>query len=69
MKRGREPVCKVERCGGAATGFVLRGELFVGPPTEALQVGLCAFHMTEVMEMGPRSQVLAGLAAAYPSVR
>jgi len=69
MALRQAPVCQVPKCHRAATAFVVRGEVFVGPPTRSSQAGVCAPHMAEVIEVGRRSQVLASLASAYPSVR
>ena len=63
------PVCQVPRCHRAATAFVVKGEIYVGPPTRSFQAGVCAFHIAEVIEVGRRSQVLASLETAFPSIR
>ena len=61
--------CQVQGCSKPARAFVVRGEVFVGPPQESFQAGVCASHMAEVLDISQRNKVLAGLVSAYPSVR
>ena len=59
--------CQVPGCNRHAAAFVVRGEVYVGPPQELFQAGVCGPHMTEVLEPETRRQVLNHLASAFPS--
>jgi hypothetical protein len=46
MERGERAggVCQVPGCDGAASAFVLNGEVYLGRPQHPTHVGLCARH-------------------------
>ena len=46
--------CQIKGCGGPATCFLIRGEVYVGLPRRPEERGLCAYHLDQVMQRGAR---------------
>ncbi len=42
-----ERKCQVPDCDKPATGFIVRGEVWLGRPQHPSQIGLCADHATQ----------------------
>ena len=51
--------CQVPGCTLSATGFVARGEIYLGRPQHPSQTGLCNAHLKGVVERDLRSVVRA----------